>query len=429
MPASRRMRASRGSPRLAGSRRATKSRAAAHSSSGLMASTASATVSSSTPRWRSSWLSARRASPRLVCRELTQAWANASSSTRPTSLKRSSTRSATSSGTSRERRSSASCARVFGAMVSRRSTIARATDSGSASGSGGPSGPSSVQRALRARLLERRRVPPNVIAAASDGFRRDRRLGRLGRTLLGRRRVDARSDAELLLDLLLDLIGEVGVVAQERPGVLLALAELVAVVGVPSAGLADEALLDTDVDQPTLAADAGAEHQVHLGLPERRRHLVLDHLDPHPVADCLLAVLERLDASHVEPHRRVELQRLAARRRLRAVVHHHAVDEVVVAALHLDVEAVHRASLGLDVNVQNAGWDGPQLRRDELRLHIELASEAWQQLVVHRRVHVRSDELMQTSRRSGSELQHRLLEGSVRDDLAVQAVSAGEVLD
>src|SRR5690606_11051886 len=48
-----------------------------------------------------------------------------------------------------------------------------------------------------------------------------------------RRRVHLRADAQLLLDTLLDLVGEVGVVAQERAGVLLALTELVALVGEP----------------------------------------------------------------------------------------------------------------------------------------------------------------------------------------------------
>src|SRR4051795_5264879 len=94
----------------------------------------------------------------------------------------------------------------------------------------------------------------------------------------GCRQVDASTDAELLLDLLLDLVGEVGVVAQERPRVLLALAELVGLVGVPSTGLANDALLDTEVDEAALAADAVAPHDVELRLLERRRDLVLHHL-------------------------------------------------------------------------------------------------------------------------------------------------------
>jgi hypothetical protein len=120
-------------------------------------------------------VSARRASPRLVCRELTQAAANASSSTRPTALNRSSTRSATSSGdVPRAQVVGAVGARVFGAMVSRRSTIARATDSGSASCCGGPSGPSSVQPALREALAGPATGAAERHPAASDVFRRDR---------------------------------------------------------------------------------------------------------------------------------------------------------------------------------------------------------------------------------------------------------------
>src|SRR5258708_1089275 len=68
--------------------------------------------------------------------------------------------------------------------------------------------------------------------------------------------VDVRTDAEVLLDLLLDLVGEVGVVPQEGADILLALAELVGLVGVPGAGLLDHALLDAHVDQRALAADA-----------------------------------------------------------------------------------------------------------------------------------------------------------------------------
>src|SRR5450756_2895524 len=110
-----------------------------------------------------------------------------------------------------------------------------------------------------------------------------------------RRRVHACTDAELLLDLLLDLVREVRVVLQEGTGVLLALTELVALVRVPGARLADEAVLDPEVDQATLAGDADAVEDVELRLLERRRHLVLDDLDAGPVADSLGALLEGLD--------------------------------------------------------------------------------------------------------------------------------------
>src|SRR5262249_13014709 len=154
----------------------------------------------------------------------------------------------------------------------------------------------------------------------------------------------------------------VGVFAQEAARIFLALAELVAVVGVPGARLADEALLDADVDEGALARDALAIHDVELGLLERRGYLVLHHLDPGAVADHVGAVLEALDAAHVEADRRVELQRPATGRGLRAAEHHadllaQLVDEdrgrarVVERASDLAEGLAHEARLQADVAV------------------------------------------------------------------------------
>src|SRR5437868_7889625 len=105
--------------------------------------------------------------------------------------------------------------------------------------------------------------------------------------------------------------------AQERDGVLAALAEPLVGEAEVRAGLLDDLPLDADVEDGALPGDAGAVDDVELGLLERRRDLVLHHLDAHAVADRLDAFLERLDAADVEPHRRVELQRAPARSRLR----------------------------------------------------------------------------------------------------------------
>jgi len=172
----------------------------------------------------------------------------------------------------------------------------------------------------------------------------------------------------VLLDALVDLVGEVGVVAQEVAGVLLALAELVALVRVPGAGLADEARLDAQVDEAALAADALAVHDVELGLLERRRDLVLDDLDAGAVADHVGAVLERLDAAHVQAHGGVELERLAARRGLGAAEHDadllaELVDEdrrragAVDGAGHLAQRLAHEAGLQADVAVAHLAVD------------------------------------------------------------------------
>src|SRR5699024_3923114 len=137
-----------------------------------------------------------------------------------------------------------------------------------------------------------------------------------------RHRLELHADAELGLDLLLDLDSELRVVLEEPAGVLLALAELVALVGVPGAGLAHDAVLHPEVDQAALAGDAHAVDDVELGLLERRGHLVLHHLRAGAVADRVGALLEGLDAAHVDADGGAERQRLAARDRLRRVVHH-----------------------------------------------------------------------------------------------------------
>jgi hypothetical protein len=55
-----------------------------------------------------------------------------------------------------------------------------------------------------------------------------------------------------------------------------------------------------------------------------------DYLHPNTATDDVGAVLDRFDRTDVETDRCVELERLAARGRLRRVVDDDAVDEVVV---------------------------------------------------------------------------------------------------
>src|SRR5262249_62221389 len=90
--------------------------------------------------------------------------------------------------------------------------------------------------------------------------------------------VEARADAELLLDPLLDLVGQVRVVPQEVASVLLTLAELVALVGVPGARLAHDPLFHAEVDQAAFAADPDAVEDVELGHLERRGQLCFRYL-------------------------------------------------------------------------------------------------------------------------------------------------------
>src|ERR671912_1799292 len=80
-------------------------------------------------------------------------------------------------------------------------------------------------------------------------------LGRV-RVRLGGGGGDGReADAELGLDLLLDLAGQLGVVAEEVAGVLAALAELGALVGEPGPRLLDQADVHADIQQAPLLGD------------------------------------------------------------------------------------------------------------------------------------------------------------------------------
>src|SRR5215468_10556314 len=102
-------------------------------------------------------------------------------------------------------------------------------------------------------------------------------------------------EAGVLPDRGLDLGGDVGVGLEEAFGVLAALADALAVVGEPGARLFDHARLDAEIDQLAALRHAFAVHDVELDLLERRRELVLDHLDAGLVADDLVALLDRAD--------------------------------------------------------------------------------------------------------------------------------------
>ena len=193
-------------------------------------------------------------------------------------------------------------------------------------------------------------------------------LGLIGEIdVVGRRLgVDARR-CRPLADPLGDLDHDLGVLGQERLGVLPTLAELLALVGVPGARLLDDAEVDADVEQRALAADALAVHDVELGLPERRGHLVLHDLDPGAVADDLDAVLDGLDAADVEPDRRVELQRPAAGRGLGRAEHH---ADLLAQLVDEDADGVRLVEVGGEL-AQRLGHE-PGLEADVGVAHLAL---------------------------------------------------------
>src|SRR5215207_2187407 len=135
------------------------------------------------------------------------------------------------------------------------------------------------------------------------------RLRRVGRLLDLRSRLLLVTHPELVVDLALELGRQLRVVAEELLGVVAALAEPGLAVGEERARLLDQVVLECYVEKAALLRDPDAVLDVELRLAERRCHLVLDDLDPDPVADRLRPLLEGLDPADVEALRGIELQR------------------------------------------------------------------------------------------------------------------------
>ena len=64
-------------------------------------------------------------------------------------------------------------------------------------------------------------------------------------------------------------------------------------------------------------------HDVKFCLAERRSHFVLHDLDAHPTPCDLFRLFDLIDAPDIQTDRRIELQRIATRRRL-GIPHKHA---------------------------------------------------------------------------------------------------------
>src|ERR1700674_5645749 len=105
-------------------------------------------------------------------------------------------------------------------------------------------------------------------------------------------------------------------------GVLAALADALISVRVPRPGLADDVLLEPDVDERTRAADPLAVGDVELRHLERRRDFVLDDLHARARTDDIRADLDALQLADVQPHGGIELQSQTAGGRLRIAEHH-----------------------------------------------------------------------------------------------------------
>ena len=92
---------------------------------------------------------------------------------------------------------------------------------------------------------------------------------------------------------------------------------MITVVSEPGTRLADDAVLDGNVDEASLSRNSLPEHDVEFRNPERRSNFVLDDLGSYPVSDVVGSLFDRLDPPDVDTNARVELEGPATRGRLR----------------------------------------------------------------------------------------------------------------
>src|SRR5690606_24155470 len=105
---------------------------------------------------------------------------------------------------------------------------------------------------------------------------------------------------QLVTNLLLDFLADLGVLLEILGRIGLALADLVALVGIPGARLLDQALLHAEIDDLAVAVDTFAIEDLEFSLTERWCHLVLHHLDAGFAAHHFIAFLHRAGAADVQ---------------------------------------------------------------------------------------------------------------------------------
>src|SRR5699024_11001934 len=241
--------------------------------------------------------------------------------------------------------------------------------------------------------------------------------------------VVTRRYAQLLLDLLLHLGGHVDVLPQEPPGVLLALSQLRAVVGVPGTGLTHDAVFDPQVDEASLAGNPHTVQNIEFCLFERRRCLVLHNSDAGTVSHRVGAFLQCFDAPNIQTNRGIELQCTPTGGRFGAVVHHDTVDEVIMVAFDLDIEFVCVLDLRIDMDVQDLGGHETLHRLGEHRFDLAPVLKVRQQLVGHAVGDVGRHQFLEPIRGLGGEPGDVHLPAFPGHQLDVQFMGVPQVVD
>ena len=184
--------------------------------------------------------------------------------------------------------------------------------------------------ALRVTARRGAADPNDDFLGAPRRRRRTCRRRRCGAHDLLQRAAARAGEAERLLRLGLERLQDVLVLAQERDGLVAALAELRRAEGEPRARLVDDAGVGREVERGRRRTRCPRRR----GCRTRPCGTAARSCSSRPSRACgcrstSLALLERADAAHVEAHRGVELERVAARRRLGVAEHH--------ADLHADL--------------------------------------------------------------------------------------------
>src|SRR5579863_10224097 len=161
--------------------------------------------------------------------------------------------------------------------------------------------------------------------------------------LCHRYRLDFRPDTHGHAEFFVQPLRHLRVLLEVSTGVFAALPDALSAIAEPGAGLLDHVLHDTDVDEIPLTRSALAVKNVEFGFFERRSDLVLDDLNPRPIAHHVLAVFDRRDTADIDTHGRIELQSPASGCGLRAAEHHADLLADLVDEDHAGVGPRHHA--------------------------------------------------------------------------------------
>src|SRR5580704_8928856 len=119
----------------------------------------------------------------------------------------------------------------------------------------------------------------------------------------------SRRDAQLFAQRAFHLFADVLVFLEEDTRVFAALAHAFAAETDPRAGLLEDTLVHTQVNEIAFARNAFAVENVEFGFAERRSYLVLYDFAAGARADYTIAFFDGLDATNIETDRRIELER------------------------------------------------------------------------------------------------------------------------